>query len=660
MNDDTGELLRLYSQNGCEEAFRELVERHVGLVYATALRKMSGDTAAAEDVSQRVFSDLARKARSLPVNVLLPGWLYRHTCLKSIEAIRAESRRRTREQIAAEMNALHHSEDAVWREVAPELDEAMHRLDAPDRDALVLRFFQNSSLRAIGEVFGVSEDAAQKRIARALERLRAQLSRQGVTCTGAALCGALSVHATPIAPAGMAASVCGAALATTAASQAGVSLLEAISLMSKAKTIIAGALILGAATTIVLQQRANSRLREQLAATGTALAAAESAAPDAAGANSRDAAIPPAATASQPRRSVREIMGQAIGLTSRPGSRQDIVKEIEPLLAQIPVSQLKEGADMALGITDRNWRMGFLHMLLRRWAAADGATALNYLTENVKGDFQLPLLAGALPAWAERDPDGAWTWFQTTGQEKLQFDARGRQNAAIGEMFTTMGRVDFDRSVARALELEGIDMANAFQGLAQAGGGREQQLQLLASADRLEDPRDRENVRRSILNVWAGMQPGEARTYVENLSDPALRSQSARNVGPAILATDPEKGAEWWLSQTTEGDRPTAVKEIVQRWTEADLVGAAKWLPALGNSPEADIAKREFVTAAMMRAPDAAMAWANSISDSQKRLQSMRDVYRVWRGRSPVQAEQWLAGAGLSPEMTAEITKGRP
>src|SRR6185436_1640378 len=116
---ETGELLRRYAQDASEEAFRELVERHVGLVYATALRKMSGDAAAAQDISQKVFADLARKAGSLPPDLRLAGWLYKHTCLKAAEAIRTESRRRNREQVAAEMNSLHQSDDAVWRDVAP-------------------------------------------------------------------------------------------------------------------------------------------------------------------------------------------------------------------------------------------------------------------------------------------------------------------------------------------------------------------------------------------------------------------------------------------------------------------------------------------------------------------------------------------------------------
>ena len=129
-------------------------------------------------------------------------------------------------------------------------------------------------------------------------------------------------------------------------------------------------------------------------------------------------------------------------------------------------------------------------------------------------------------------------------------------------------------------------MVNAFQGLAQGAQTRDQRLQLLGKADDLGDVRDRESVRKSILSVWAGTQPDEARAYVEGLADAARRSESARQVGHIFVGANPEKGAEWWLSQTSETDRPRALKEIVQRWTEADLVGAAKWMQTLGNGPD--------------------------------------------------------------------------
>src|SRR5688572_22143733 len=103
------ERLRRYAETGCEDAFRTMVEEHAGFVYSAALRRLGGDAHAARDVAQTVFSDLARKARALPADIVLAGWLYRHTCLKSAEFVRAESRRRTREQISADMNSSHSS-----------------------------------------------------------------------------------------------------------------------------------------------------------------------------------------------------------------------------------------------------------------------------------------------------------------------------------------------------------------------------------------------------------------------------------------------------------------------------------------------------------------------------------------------------------------------
>ncbi len=98
------------------------------------------------------------------------------------------------------------------------------------------------------------------------------------------------------------------------------------------------------------------------------------------------------------------------------------------------MNDLREAANQALAITDRSCRMGFLHMLLGRWARNDGSAAVAYLVENVKGDA-LPLLAGVLPSWAERDPESAWAWFQTSAREQLNFDARGMHNSALKEMF---------------------------------------------------------------------------------------------------------------------------------------------------------------------------------------------------------------------------------
>jgi hypothetical protein len=343
-------------------------------------------------------------------------------------------------------------------------------------------------------------------------------------------------------------------------------------------------------------------------------------------------------------------------LTAGNASREEVVKEIEPLLAQIPVADIKEAADEAQAIPDRSWRMGFLHMLLTRWVKADGLAAATYLAQSVKGDMQLPLLGSVLPLWAEHDTEGAWNWFQTAARQTLNFDARGMHNAALGGMFTAMGRNDFEHGLNRALELEGIDLINAHQGLAQGAQTLDQRLRLIAQADNLTDAQTRDDARKAIFAVWAGSHADEARAYVEALADPARRSEGARLLGPSLMAsTDPAQAADWWLRQTTDADRSTALNEISLRWAEIDLVGAADWLGKQGNSPEMDRAKQSFAIQASQRAPEAAANWANTITDEKRRFEALRTVYRLWRGKNADAAQAWLAKSGLTPEQQQAV-----
>ena len=129
---DDAKLLRDYARDGSEASFGELVSRYVDLVYATALRQVNGDMHLAQDVTQSVFIDLARRAGVLSAVTVLGGWLYRHTGFTASKAVRSEQRRRIREQEAVNMNTLHNQPitDAAWQQVAPVLDEAMQRLGA--------------------------------------------------------------------------------------------------------------------------------------------------------------------------------------------------------------------------------------------------------------------------------------------------------------------------------------------------------------------------------------------------------------------------------------------------------------------------------------------------------------------------------------------------
>src|SRR6266436_4273419 len=178
---DSRRLLEEYVRTGSETAFGELAARYVGLVYSAALRLVEGDTHRAEDVAQTVFVELARKARRLPKEVMLGGWLHRHTCFVAANAMRGERRRQSRERQAVEMNALQDNPGADFSLIAPILDEAINELGEADRTAILLRFFEQRDFGSVGEALGSNEDAARMRVNRALGKLESLLKRRGVS-----------------------------------------------------------------------------------------------------------------------------------------------------------------------------------------------------------------------------------------------------------------------------------------------------------------------------------------------------------------------------------------------------------------------------------------------------------------------------------------------
>jgi RNA polymerase sigma factor (sigma-70 family) len=207
---DDWKLLQDFRAHNSEQAFATLVNRYVGLVYSSALRQVN-QPHLAEEVTQSVFILLARKASSFRSNIILASWLFRTTRFAASRALRSETRRKIREQEAFQMQELSNP-DETWRVIAPVLDEALDDLSESDRNAVLLRFMGDKNLRETGLTLGISEDAAKKRVARALEKLRAFFQRRGFIMSAVVLAGALSEQLVGAAPAGLASSVTSAAI----------------------------------------------------------------------------------------------------------------------------------------------------------------------------------------------------------------------------------------------------------------------------------------------------------------------------------------------------------------------------------------------------------------------------------------------------------------
>lgn len=232
------DLLRQYVRDGSNPAFSELVRRYLDAVYSAALRQVRS-TSLAEEITQSVFLDLSRSAAKLSPNQPLIAWLYLVTRRTAIDTIRRESRRRARERIALEIADMK-TDSSLWKQIEPFLDEALESLSEADRQAVLLRYIANKNLREVGETLGTSDDAAQKRVSRALEQLRIIFARRGIAVSAAGLATNLSANVVVSAPAGLGVSIASGALPSALLAQTA----ETLSMTALNKSLIATAMVL--------------------------------------------------------------------------------------------------------------------------------------------------------------------------------------------------------------------------------------------------------------------------------------------------------------------------------------------------------------------------------------------------------------------------------
>ncbi|MGO9478297.1 MAG: sigma-70 family RNA polymerase sigma factor, partial [Limisphaerales bacterium] len=261
------DLLGQFTRDRSQDAFTALVNRHVNLVYSAALRQVRSPQLA-EEVAQSVFTDLARNAARLNHATggtpLLTAWLYQVTRRTAIDVVRKESRRQLREQIAVEMTNMN-SNPSEWTQIEPLLDEAMDALDETDRAAILLRYFENKNLREVGASLGISDDTAQKRVSRAVDRLREFFSKRNVTISASGLTVLITANAIQAAPVGLAVTISSAAIlaGTSITTTATATAVKTIAMTTLQKTLIT-ATIAAAAGTGIYEAHQASTLRNRV------------------------------------------------------------------------------------------------------------------------------------------------------------------------------------------------------------------------------------------------------------------------------------------------------------------------------------------------------------------------------------------------------------
>ncbi len=241
---DSSELIRAYAARGDQAAFCALVDRHLPLVFSTALRQVGGNSTLAEEVAQDVFIALARKSRTLVERPTLTPWLFSATRLSAINKLRREQRRLEREQKAYVMQQIEPGSETIdWQSLRPVIDDLLSQLPSRDQETLFMRFFEDRTFAQIGARLQITEDGARLRTSRAIDKINSLLARRGIQSTAAMLGSVLSTQQACAIPAGLAASTASAVLSASAAATGGAVTTHFLLSTMNASPVVIGSLV---------------------------------------------------------------------------------------------------------------------------------------------------------------------------------------------------------------------------------------------------------------------------------------------------------------------------------------------------------------------------------------------------------------------------------
>ncbi len=670
MTSHSNETLRDFCLNRSEDAFRTLVREHSPVVYGTALRKLGGDRAAAQDVTQEVFTLLARKADRLG-SVVLGGWLYRQACRRAANHVRAEIRRKRREVLAMEAMVSAPSNDALDTRF---LDDALVALPAKDRDALVLRFFEGKDFKLLGSTLGLSEEAARKRVARALERLAGNLKRKGVAAGAISLGETMTGYGQTQVPSQIVSTVAENALRSGAVS----SFAPAFSLLVPvACGIVATSLVAGTV--------------RQLPAAGPP--SPTTATP----VSNRRPQPDPAITSNET--SLEQLITEVKQANSKPRNTLTAL-QLGVLFDRIDPSLVPEFIRLANGRMTAGERVSIYPKLLEKWLAADPKAAMDFvLLENVgkqvDGHSSTNLLNNLFAAWVRRDRGASESWLLENWENPVlraeAFEGSLRNflvTKLVDERFANEGIASAFELIQQIPDIE--DQAAALGGIAGLNtweqswsrGDRRKWLDFHEALKSFSDAGLSSDLSRSFWTTLSQERPDEV-LEIQRMAEPLDRFQISLGwLGVKYLPGEmtPTLSGGYTRRSTPVTDQTgreaaALADGLAAGLTEYQVLGEIgrvlidarssdecfKWLDArLGEMDVDDVlaAKvRKLANASGWSQGQEMIAvdWARRISNDDLRVRLGRGAFRKALSRSPDAAAAYLGSEGLPSELAAEF-----
>ena len=646
------ELLRRYTQEGSAAAFAEMVQQHLNHVYSTALRRVNGDHALAEDVTQTVFVDFARKAGGIAADAQIGGWLHRHTGFVASKMIDRERRRRAREQEAVTMNDIMaiespHATDPIWTEAAPLLDEAIDALPASDRDALVLRFFEQKDFRSVGQALGMSDDSAQKKVSRALEKLRQMLARKGVVSPVGALASLLAIYAVTPAPGALAGLASAQSLAGAAVGAR--SLGEIISGLTAATRIKVAAVAVAALVAAVVAGKKWGRAVKDPPVYLTSQS------------SSGPASEPPKAALQMPSSPTPDKLlppadGSASSLVTSAAAAWTTNQGVSGtalalgFLNQLKANQLPEALAVALQVQGESVRSLLLRNLVGLWAESDQQAALSWAADHPETN-RIDMDQAILNDWAGNDPNAVIKVTGKTGAAQVR-PVSERVTAAL---FRTLALKNPEAAFARLDEISNPnDRGQAIRGILDTIQSDTDRDRIFTLVSNIKDDEIRVQARRASVEQWAARDAPAAAAYVEKAEPAWERTRLMDSLGLAWLQSDPTSAAAWWVAQAPGPD--TLVK-IINVWAQQAPNDAGRWLAQQPAGPASDTARMTFARQVEDLDPESALRWAETVSDTTMREGTIDHVYKNWRLRDATAAGAFLDNSQWPADRLGRLKK---
>ncbi len=678
MND--AELLSAYRVRGSESAFRELVDRYIGMVFGVACRRL-GDRQLAEEVTQNVFSILARKAQSgFQAQPVLSNWLYQTTLYQASAAYRTESNRRRT------MSAFRDYEQIRTETVQPEdslrplLDEALSLLSSGDRDVVFLRFFERQSYAQIGRVIGKSEEASRKQTVRALGKLSRSLRRRGVVMSASVLAAGLPAQLLESAPIGMAATVSQNALLSAPTLTTTTVITNTLTTMAYAKTkIVLTVTILAASLPVTYewaQQKHASRMGEGSPPTGAVPLAASDVEVEAETAD-------PFHRAGE---SVTDLMKRILALESSSHQRE----EIRFLVRNADAEEIEEA--LAVLLAEKPDEFKHREAFLEAWAESNPLEALAHARTAEQDPIRELYEGAAMKGWTRSDPGGAWDYLgelpsndrrvnllngffefmadhNRTQGLKIALEKQGPlvQRHHIDQLFHGWARRDREAAMAA---LETLDQP-VFRDRALRHIVRDMAQQDVSLAldyvNGLEDEGTRQRLIPRLAQVWKNEDPDGLASFLKELPDATMREDLADQ----LLRGSPSMGELENRIQLLDALEDPALSEkhlpdCIEVWAWEDIDAASDYVtsasPAFRQAMLPDLAKQY----ARLN-PEDGLAWGANLTEMQERTTYLGELIAEWAQKdlpAAVGAIEELDDPGVVaqalPDLASEYAKDHP